>query len=896
MKLCSCMAALLLALLWTSPAEAGVYNLHLVTDSVPDYTDMPSLVRSSTALWQTPQDKAIAVWRWGRRSRRQTSCATEDGRNIWDPILHYNSYGSMNCGIISSLNIASWLELGYRGRYVQLGDHTVSEASWDEGKTWHLFDSSMSVFCYNHAGAVASCDEIQQAGACELSAGKSERGHDYYYHFAPACGSHVGPTGWRFASDNPVEFERTLANGADSYMHNFSVDRYCQYARTGHRYVLNVRPFESYTRYWEPLDRPQRAGDSSAHDPDYFRPVVGRDPDDPRGPQNIRGNGQWVFEPDLGARNWRESLYDESGLEADSGRDAPKIHPAQAGREAFAIFKITAANVITSMRIEADGVRRGAADRLKISVSPSAGMRWTPVWQAEKTGPQQARLALRDEVAGVTQCLVKIEILAGADKRAAGLDRLKITTVTQLNRRTLPALSLGSNQVMLWADEQLETTEVWPALHAGAYKKTAAGEDSVSSAQEPDGFYKATLGAGVDGKECSVTWKLDVPTPIADVSYAVVSTNRSRDSYVSLQHSWDGQTFREFDRNAHDGFPFDKQVHHAIAGQDVPAGARQAQFRAVFFCKSGAATYNMPGIQDLLFRVRHKPRAAAFQPIEVTYQWTEHRTSGDVGRSHTELVSALPHRWTINVAGRRDPTMNWVRVNLQGHGPDRAAARYGYSDGEDVGTRDAYRKVAYRWGKELAQGKGYTADRPSSREARNPDTDGRELTNGLVIAPTDSMTTKAVQPATAFWDAGAPVTFVVDLGAVQTVAGLRAWTHQPNDRFCHPKTIEAAVSEDGRVWQPAGTIRHDDLWKPPDDFEAWEHDDDPRFDKLPAGGRLAYGYPLVLAKPVKARYVRLVCTPLEGKGMGLSEFQVFDAASTVPWPGDVALPGFGRVR
>ncbi len=54
------LAALLAGLglaLSAQPGEAGVYNLHLVTDSVPDYTDMPSLVRSATDLWQTPQEQ-----------------------------------------------------------------------------------------------------------------------------------------------------------------------------------------------------------------------------------------------------------------------------------------------------------------------------------------------------------------------------------------------------------------------------------------------------------------------------------------------------------------------------------------------------------------------------------------------------------------------------------------------------------------------------------------------------------------------------------------------------------------------------------------------------------------------------------------------------------------------
>ncbi len=567
-------------------SEAAVYNLHLVTDQVPDYTDMRSLAHSTADLWQTPQDKAIAVWRWGRRSRRQTGCAGEDGRLIWDPILHYNSYGAMNCGIISSLNIASWLELGFRARYIQLGDHTVSEVSWDDGRSWHLFDSSMSIFCYNHEGQVASSDEIQQTHACELSGGKAERGHFYYYHFAPQCGSHFGPTGWRFAGDNPVEFERTLFNGVDSYTHNFHVDKYCQYARTGHRYVLGVRPYESYTRYWEPLDRPRRAARLAASDPDYFRPIPNKsfpEPDAPTGPMDIRGNGQWVFQPDFAAKDWRETLYADSGLAAaghhvPSDRSdrlvdgGPKLHPAQAGQPACAVFKISAANVITSLRIEAEGLRRTESDTLKISVSRTAGMRWTPVWQAEKPGPQAIRLKLHDEVAGVTQCLIKIEMLAAADKRAAGLDALKVTTLTQLNRRTLPKLALGGNQVMLWADEQLETTEVWPPLHDGAYKQTAAQEDDAWSDKTPDHFYAATLGPGVSGKECSVTWKLEVPSEIHDVFYSVVSTTRTAQHYVSLQHSWDGKWFTEFDHNARDfTFPVDKQVHHPIAGRHPQA-------------------------------------------------------------------------------------------------------------------------------------------------------------------------------------------------------------------------------------------------------------------------------------------------------------------------------------
>ena len=873
-------------------APAAVYNLRLVTDNAPDYTDIASFVRSVTAHCQTPQEKCIAVWRWGRRSRRQTSCAGEDGRLIWDPILHYNSYGAMNCGVISALNVASFLQLGYKARYVQLGDHTVSEVSWDDGRTWHLFDCSMSFFCYDHEGRVAGCQQIKEAHACGLSGGKSEPGHYYFYHGAPQCRSHLGPDGWRCAADQPVACQRTLINGASSYTDGYSVDKYTLHARFGRRTILNLRPCESYTRHWRPLDRNDPAVTEKDR-PDYYRPLKGADPDQQHGLHNLRGNGVWVFEPDLAGSGCRDLLYDfqEIATRAEGGT-GPAIHPARAGKPAFVVFKISAANVITSMRIGTEGLRSQEKDLLRMSVSRCAGNRWIPVWQSEATGKQEIRLRLRDEVAGVTECLVRFEMTADRAPNDVGLNALKITTITQLNRRTLPKLTLGTNQVRLSAGEQVQSTVLWPPLHAGLYRRTVHDAEDVHSDEKPDGMYKATLGAGADGKECFATWRVAVPTDITSVTYGTVVTNRSPRSWVSLRHSFDGTDFTEFHRKADGDAPFDRQVLHTIENAEVPAGARQAVFKAVFFCTGGAATYNMPGIQDLLLRVHHKPRDARFQPVEVTCNWTEHRESGDVTRSHTELAESLPHQYTVNVAGFRDPTMNWVRINLRGHGPEGRQTRSGYSDGEDVGGRFEPGKVTYTWGADLAAGKPYTTSRPSSAASGNADDGGRELTNGKVIAPTDITTHRWVQSATAFWASGEPVTFVVDLGRPQSIAGARVATHQPDARYCHPRQVEVAVSLDGQTWRPAGTIRHNDLWNPPGDYEPWEHDDSPRYDDLPAGGRLAYGFPLVFEKPATGRFVRFAFTPLEGNGMGISELEVFDRADAVPSPPVVAP--FGR--
>jgi len=59
---------------------------------------------------------------------------------------------------------------------------------------------------------------------------------------------------------------------------------------------------------------------------------------------------------------------------------------------------------------------------------------------------------------------------------------------------------------------------------------------------------------------------------------------------------------------------------------------------------------------------------------------------------------------------------------------------------------------------------------------------------------------------------------------------------------------------------------------------------------LPAGGRLAYSFPLVFAPPLTGQYVRFIFTPLDGKGIGISELQVFEQIEVSPWPADIRLP------
>ena len=131
------------------------------------------------------------------------------------------------------------------------------------------------------------------------------------------------------------------------------------------------------------------------------------------------------------------------------------------------------------MQIEGSGERSEPDDVFRLLVSRSAGIRWTSVWESQDTGSQRIDLRLRDEVAGVTECLVKVEMQAAGKCANVGLNSLRLTTVTQLNRRTLPRLTLGTNRVRLSADEQTDSTLLWPSLHAGLYRETVFQEDRV---------------------------------------------------------------------------------------------------------------------------------------------------------------------------------------------------------------------------------------------------------------------------------------------------------------------------------------------------------------------------------------------------------------------------------
>ncbi len=104
--------AVLGALALAGPAGAAVYNVRVVSDSRPDFTDMDSLVRSATGAYPTMDEKCRAMWRWLTRCRRQTPQPVLHGTPVHDPIMFLNDFGYSFCSDYAAINDGIWHSMG----------------------------------------------------------------------------------------------------------------------------------------------------------------------------------------------------------------------------------------------------------------------------------------------------------------------------------------------------------------------------------------------------------------------------------------------------------------------------------------------------------------------------------------------------------------------------------------------------------------------------------------------------------------------------------------------------------------------------------------------------------------------------------------------------------------
>ncbi|HUS35653.1 MAG TPA: discoidin domain-containing protein [Verrucomicrobiae bacterium] len=792
---------LALLLIHSASLQAAVYNLKVVTDASPDYSDMDSMIRSATSNWQTPEEKMWAMFYWNHIARRQTSPMMLHGMALTDPIRQFNDYGYTMCSTISGINCSIWDAMGFKTRYWDISNHTVSEVEY--GGAWHMYDNSMTALYTRCDGkTIAGVEEIGKTMACEASEGRSEPGHIARYH----CLQGTSPRGFLSGADTirslDEEYRCFNPNGLKYRSYFYDSDR-------GHRYILNLRENETYTRHYHSL------GTS----PEFYVANNGKDPEAANTRYNVRGNGVWK-------RQIKEARS----------------------------FKVDGANVVTAMRM-----RGKVSEPTSVFVSTSNGQNWTQVGRVNGDFTVKAF----DQVNGAYEPLVRFEPGVARD--------LEVETTTMLNGKTQPKLNIGRNTIYVGAGEQTESIVYWPDLQGDRYKPYVVEEHNIATAKNHPG-YMGVMRAKKGGEHAYVVFKIDAPREITSVTYGGRLYNRAPSSHIDLLHSLDqGKTWTRTYSLTNTAPPWD--VIHYDTIKDVPSGARSVLFK--YLLESPEAGTDVCSLYAVRMEVNHKAAHDSFKPMQVTFNWSErHEDYSLVERSHTETVSKLPHRYTINVDGADHPIVNSLEISSTPHVVPPSGGSSAHAN-----TPKYIPKWA-TYGKNFALNKPYTVSIPSYTNWGAGDPEGKKLTDGIVGPPYPGGTA----PASALgWDKGQNAEITVDLGAEQKCGAFRIqvgagypWWDAIKGEF--KDKAEVLTSTDGQNFTSQGFFNFNLRWKDLPVNHFWPDEE------IIA----AHNFELIPKSPVNARYVRFKVYP--ERSVTVSEVEVLDSIKYTPFDLRIALP------
>jgi hypothetical protein len=831
-----------------TPALADVYNLKVVTDANPDYSDMKSLVHSITSRWDKNQDKAWAVFYWNHIARRQTNPIFIHGMALTDPIRQFNDYGFTMCSTISGVNCGIWQEMGWKVRYNDVASHTVPEVFYDDN--WHMYDNSLSAIYTTCDGSrIASLPELGAEGSCALSGGKIEPGHLVKYH----CLNASSNNGFLEGADT----NRDLAHlGDQTFNPKYIKFRYYYNdSERGHRYILNLRDGEVYTRtYSHPDELKKGANDKYQNgDPDYYvtnyvwdeskKSTWSADPERSNPRYHIRANGERVYTPamKLAALHAASNLSEAAGALVANGNGE-------------AVFKVEGANVITSLKLEGE-----TTGKTTLAFSTTNGLTWAELPTSED-GKLSAKL--RDEVNGQYEVLFKVGLADGAS-----LKSIKFDTITEINSKTQPQLKLGANTVYVGAGEQTESIVIFPELQADKYKPFAVESVDVRTDEHHEGWH-GVMGPVKGKDEGYVVYKIDAPQDIVRISQQARMQVKAPKSEIRFEHSFDdGKTWiKSYTFNDNEK-PFD-DFHDEII-KDVPAGTKSVLVKYIM---------NKASLYSVRMEVNHKVVNPVAGPVEVTFNWAEKGEDYKLTeRSYTQLVDKLPTTFKIDVGGFDQPVVKSLTVNPKGA---RGELKYGYSDGKDVGGE----KFVGQWmtyGKNLAEGKPYTATVKSDTQWGAGENEDKILTDGVVYA---SYPAGLAFKYGVLYDKGTKPEVTIDLGSTQKFEAVRAqiqgYPGADAIRGEIKDKIEVLTSNDGKDFKSQGEFDFRMYWKNvPVNFM---YADDENF--------ACHNHTLKFKEPIEARYVKFNITPARQK-LGVTELQVIDKVESKPFDLKIALPG-----
>lgn len=589
------------------PAKVGIVcHVKVVSDKVPDMTNLETWKKAYIKEGMTDEQKALAVWKTVRTYQHQEAPPVEFLHNedaVQDPFKIFNVYGYSLCSIASCdiLCLARSVGLQARGRIINA--HSVPEVYWDGA--WHLLDSSLMCYFPKADGKIASVDEIM-AGIKEwYDKNPGYKGNDKkLVEFMRGGGWKKGPeilsrcpnydqNGWLEAATHGWYSTMAEYDGSHNGIYEYGYSQ-------GYEVNIRLRPGERLTRNWS---------NKGLH-------------------VNMTGGGG--VPACMTMKTGQDSLrYTPKDGDLAPGRVGNGTHeytvPASVLQEAAKAGSLTVRMPSSYVYLSGKAAFK-AAGPVTVQFSDNNGLDWRDV-------------AATDGQIDLTPLVFRRYDYRLAFKGA--LQSLKIEHDIQHSQRPLPALDAGKNTLTFSAGAPESTITVEGATNEASKGKQLLSTDFKPEKNGMDGWWFQGKG--------DLTYTVSTPGDITRVRFGSHYRIRDARDYIDYQLSYDGgRTWTTVEKVVG---PTPGHSHYVTSGP-APAGSREVKVRYA------GTSRNTTGFLNLRIDADYREPAGGFRPVKVTYRWDE-----DGKAKEQVFVAKKPlETWTITCAAK--PVMKSIVMEL----------------------------------------------------------------------------------------------------------------------------------------------------------------------------------------------------------------------------------------
>lgn len=663
--------AVVVAMLMPAAARAEVGDPTIETDH-PIYAgegafqDVEDCVAFATRGQSTPQDKAIAMYRWILQHQYHLASPQEwnvgdhvpNAANPKNELIPYDadiarfSYGFGLCGTVHAWNEPYWRAMGFDVRRRAFPGHTNSEIKYNDA--WHAFDTDMAGLVFRKDGVVAGYDDIAKDPSL-------------VQHSKPPvpCYPFAWPADFRGMQDG---WKQIAKGGADKWYALYSTGYAAQPG------VVHLRSGETFTRWFDRdhyggiekrrfwhADNKRKGGpfrDWTFVNTGHADQPAELDRNAYRGNASYC-NADFVYTPDLGSDKYLEGVVEQSANVVAGG--SPKLkssdgQPASVTFDHYSPYVIAGdpvddLNPMTGKATDGLVVSGKAKGNVAVEISVDQGQSWQPAGNVAG----DFKLDLTEQVKGRYTWRVRFN-LKGDD----GLDAVTFATSCQVNQAMYPRLKPGGSNVTFrnssrgvvamrpnfaLSEKQLARIEV-PELRAD--NMAYVGHKNLN-----DLAYKTT-----NNKPGFVVFKVESPEVLREITAAArfrVRVPPPAEADFKLELSTDeGKSWQPLGKA---DIPADNEYSSGwmYGKADVSAAKTKSALVKVHVYQGGYST----GIHDV--RAYGVYQTESPQAATVTYGWKE----GEASKTHTAKIAAGATSQKFTVPTGDKIIDDFVRIEAQ---------------------------------------------------------------------------------------------------------------------------------------------------------------------------------------------------------------------------------------